>query len=148
MQTERICNECGNLISADDEQDLCPRCLPDRADDVRERPDRAHISPSAQTAVYWTLQHGDELVGTLVPGPPQEEFPFPWEWGTFTPTGAFEAVKHVFAEQFRCPEDADDRSRFWERLQRHGLSLRRHPDGRAFRKFNLHVIGSTAWWRV
>ena len=105
---------------------------------------------SVQTDTYWTVSCGDQIVGTLVPGPPRDDFHF-WEWGTFTPGPAYEAAKSLLAEEFRDrwnTEDDEGRYRFWRELERRDIRLQRHPDGKIFTAFSLHIDGSIAWWIV
>jgi hypothetical protein len=100
--------------------------------------------------VYWTVHHRDELVGTIVPRPPLDAFPPPWQWGTFTPTAGFEAVRGLLADRLSAVPDAecdtDERRQRRSRFQQEPIQLERHPDGLRFAAFSLHIDEARAWW--
>jgi len=93
----------------------------------------------------WRLYRGDELLADLV----VTGGDFPWLVARVEPKPGFETVRHLFADELRWTDGADEDEGAWaaayDRI-RATVSLS-YPDGGAVPEFLLHIDGDEAWWR-
>lgn len=107
------------------------------------------LQPCA-VATAWTVTQHNELVGVI----DVDDFDWPWLYGVFKPTPAFERFRERFdAERrlieettFDSIEEVEARESIQRSLRADGLCLRR-PDGTAVAEFMLHVDDDRAWFR-
>jgi hypothetical protein len=110
----------------------------------------ATLRQPCTVASAWTITQHDELVGVI----DVDDFDWPWLYGVFKPTPAFDRFRERFDEERRLIEetafDSVEEVEAWESIQRSlradGLCLRR-PDGTAVAEFILHVDDHRAWFR-
>ena len=93
----------------------------------------------------WTVRRGGQLLGTIE----VNDSDFPWLYGRWSPTAAFEAVAPLFASELALcdPEDVDEGwDEAYRAIWRAGVRLH-YPDSGEVPEFLLHIDGDEAWFR-
>jgi hypothetical protein len=91
----------------------------------------------------WTLRSGDELLGAIE----ITDADFPWSYGRWTPTAAFERFADLFARDLQAESDPDGDDWIDAYYEIRGSTQLHYPDGSSVPEFWLHIDGDLAWFR-